>query len=113
MPSTNIPVKSATSTGADIGTGTAIDTVNGNNFVNDGQTLLKLDNTDATSKVVTIKVRTGLNVDGNTVADKTVSVPGTSVRFVKPLSTSVYGETVEITCPSNLVKVTPINGAGA
>lgn len=109
MPSTNVPVQSTTRTGTVLGAGTACDTVNGNNFVNDGQTELVINNTDATSKTVNVKVVASAYPDGNTVADKAFAVTNGVQKAFGPFPVAIYGTQVELTCNSALVKITPRN----
>lgn len=63
---------------------------------NDGRTVLYFENTGESSSVVTIVTPT--TVDGNAVADKTVTVPATTgKRFVGPFPPHLYNVGNELT----------------
>lgn len=108
MPSVNVPVKTA-SPGAltDFGAGTAMNTVDGLNFVNDGNTGLKLENSSGAP--VTVTAVTSVTVEGNAVSDKVFTLPANSVRFTGKFDTRIYGTTVELTGASASALVTPFN----
>lgn len=103
MPSTNIAATSLTrnvSNGVNLAAAlTAVDAVEGNNFANDGHTLLRVKNTDASSKTVTVKF-VNQKVDGVTLADpigKTYTIPSnTGDRLIGPFPVNLYGSTVEV-----------------
>lgn len=78
---------------------TAVDGTNGNNFANDGNTLLRVKCTDASSKTVTVKFANA-SVDGTAVtpAGKTYTIPATTGdRLLGPFPVVLYGSTVEVT----------------
>lgn len=96
MPSTNIPVKSHTALAGDqLGAGVTADPANGNNFLNDGNTLLLVFGVTATK---TLTVVTSGTVNGLAIADHAPrSIAVGEYHVLGPFPTSLYGTTVEIT----------------
>jgi len=76
----------AATTAANIGAGgtivtsAATDNTNGDSFVQDGKTLLRLVNTDASSRTVTFTYP--LTVDGQTVPSKVLTLAAGEIRYV-------------------------------
>lgn len=62
----------------------------GDEFVNDGKKLLVVKNADVDALTVTIT--TQMTVDGEDVADKTVSVPAGETHLVGPFPPNVYND---------------------
>lgn len=62
----------------------------GNMFINTGRTFVIVNNADAAAKTVTFQ--TPLEVDGQGVADKVVSVPATSERLIGPFPPDIYSQ---------------------
>jgi len=96
MPSTNVPVKSHTSRyGDQLGAGVTADPTNGNNFLNDGNTLLVVFGVTATK---TLTVVTSGTVNGLAIADHTPrSIAVGEYHVMGPFPVELYGTTVEIT----------------
>lgn len=82
---------------------TAVDGTNGNNFSNDGTTLLRVKNGSAGAITVTVKFASQA-VDGATLVNpigKTYSIPATTGdRLMGPFPVVTYGSTVEVTFSS-------------
>jgi hypothetical protein len=81
MPATTISSSSASNIGAagTIVTTVACDSANGNAFTQDGRTLLRLINTDASTRTVTFTYP--LAVDGQTVPSKVVTLGIGEIRY--------------------------------
>ena len=62
----------------------------GDDFVNDGKKLLVVNNGDVDALTVTIT--TQMEVDGEAIADKTVSVPAGEMHLIGPFPTNVYND---------------------
>src|ERR1700757_4565068 len=74
----------------------AVDAANGNSVVNDGNTLLRLTNTNAAT--FTAVVAQLLGVDGNAPGSKSYVVPATTGDLtVGPFPVSIYGSVLSIT----------------
>lgn len=105
MPATDIPVNVVVRTGSGIAdpTPATADNVNNNSFINDGRTMLRL---TATSGTPTLTVVTPGTVDGNAVADVVYTL-STSVVFVGPFPTEIFGSVVTLIPSANTVRITP------
>lgn len=113
MPATAITAATATGVGSGgtVVTAAACDNTNGNSFIQDGRTLLRLNNTDASSHTVTFPYP--VLVDGATVPAKVVTLAASEVRYVAAgtgsLSNLYPGGKVTFTANSNLVKYELVN----
>ena len=85
-------------------TPTALDATNGNSCTNSGQTLLRVQNTDTASHVVTLI--TPVTEGGLALSDDPRTIPASSTKWIGRLSETVYGSKLQMTCSSNLVQVT-------
>lgn len=96
MTSTNIPVKSHTSRNGDqLGAGVTADATNGNNFANDGSTLLLVFGVTATKAVTVVTQGT---VGGLAIADLPAHpVAVGEYHLLGPFPVSLFGSTVEVT----------------
>jgi hypothetical protein len=112
---TGLNAQTATSVGAGgvIVVPTACD-ITGNSFVQEGRTLLRLVNTDATSKTVTFTFP--VLVDGNTVPAEVLTLAASEVRYVAAglgQYKNLYpGGLVSFTANSILMKYELVNFAG-
>ena len=88
MPRTTLSVETTSRTGLEA-TYTAFDQPNGHDFDNSGQkTIVHIVN-GATAAVVTIP--TSATVDGQAVADRTISIGANEEHFIGPFANSTYG----------------------
>jgi len=62
----------------------------GNMFINTGRTFIIVNNADVAAKTVTFQ--TPLEVDGQGIADKVVSVPATTERLIGPFPPDLYNQ---------------------
>lgn len=85
-------------------TGTALDTTNGNSAANSGATILRVQNTDTASHVLTLL--TPVTEDGLALADDTRTIPASSTKWIGRLPEAVFGSTLKMTSTSNLLLVT-------
>lgn len=81
------------------------DAVNGNVIANTGQTVIKVHNADA-SNPHTITFVTPGQVDGQAVADRTVSIAASGIRWFGRFQPSIYGSSMGITVDSAQLKLT-------
>lgn len=113
MPATAIVAATATGVGAGGTTvvAGACDNTNGNSFVQDGRTLLRLNNSDASSHTVTFPYP--VLVDGATVPSKVVTLAASAVVYVAAglgqLANLYPQGKVTFTANSNLVKYELVN----
>lgn len=84
-----LSVLEITRAGVDVGAVAA--GAGGDEFANTGEEFLYVKNADASGKVVTIV--TQQTIDGQAVADRTVSVAASEEKFIGPFQTSVYNDT--------------------
>lgn len=101
----------STGSGGNAVTDVACDNVNGNSFVQDGNTVLILRNTDASSHTVTFTYPG--TVDGQSIPNKVITVNATSNLVLgpglPPFQGLYPGNVVTFTANSNLVKFNLIN----
>jgi hypothetical protein len=112
MPRTNVPVTSTSRTKFLLGaSGTEVsgDSANNHDFANDGKTLLLLRNSGVTTRVCT--VITQPTVDGEAVADKSVSLLNGEHAVVGPFPPNVYDSAgrVQVDVPHAEVKLQAIS----
>jgi hypothetical protein len=91
MARTAITVNVPSTSGLLIGAGgdVAGDTVNGNQFLNDGSTFLLVRNTDV-SNPHTITFKSPGSVDGTAIPDVAVTIPTNTVKWFGPFPPRVY-----------------------
>jgi hypothetical protein len=89
MPRTILALQYPTSSGITPAYSTP-DTVNGNMFSNDGQTILHVKNASGGS--INVTLTTPNAPDGNAVADKIVAVPAGAERMISNLSPAIYSQ---------------------
>lgn len=95
MVAVNIPVKSATPAGVNLGSMTAGDATNFNSFANSGSTLLIAKNTGATPRSADLV--TPKTVSGLAVADRTVGpVPAGETWVFGPYDVDTYGSVLTV-----------------
>jgi len=69
--------------------------VDGNVFVNDGRTILRVLSSAGVTRVVTVV--TPNTLDDLAISDLTMSIDDSTIRYLGPFPTSVYGTTVLVT----------------
>ena len=81
------------------------DAVNGNVISNTGKTMIKVHNADGSNPHSITFVTPG-TVDGQAVADRTVSIAANATRWFGRFQTSVYGSSMGVTVDSAQLKIT-------
>ena len=66
--------------------------VGGDDFANDGKKLLLIEHTNGAGSDVDLTITTTKTVDGEDVADKTITVPAGERHLFGPFPTSVYND---------------------
>jgi len=64
----------------------------GDDFVNDGKKLLLIEHTNGVGSDVDLTVTTTKTVDGEAVADKTITIPAGERHLIGPFPTTVYND---------------------
>lgn len=88
----NLTVTNTTRAGVAIGAGTAGDVANGHQFVNDGKSILVIQNTDSASRTAHVAVHS--TPDGQAVTPKPVVVAAGAYVIAGPWSVGDYGSLV-------------------
>lgn len=102
MPATEVTPQQISRDGIDL-SWDALDTVNGNCFVNTGREIIIVDNT-AGGDDLTVGVDIQSTVDGQAVADKTPIIANLKLGAIGPFPTSIYNDgngKVQITATLN------------
>lgn len=95
MVAVNIPVKSSTAAGINLGAMTAGDATNYNSFANSGSTLLIAKNTGATPRSAVLV--TPKTVSSLAVADRTIGpIPAGETWSFGPYDVDTYGATLTV-----------------
>lgn len=96
MARVNIPITNITRTGVSLAAaGTAGNSVDNHEFVNDGNTILRVKNTDGASKTVTLRI--ARTVDGQAVTNRTVNVGATTGDVAMgPFPVVDYGSLMQV-----------------
>lgn len=89
MPRTNVTVNPTLTSGTNMGTA-AGDVANGNEFDNDGDTILHVGNSGASAHNLTLA--TPRQIDGVAVAAVTVSIPGLTTKMFGPFNPVLYNQ---------------------
>ena len=110
-------VQTVTREGVDIGSGQAVLNADGAECPNDGDTILKLQNTTGGAIVVTfVTPMTILTAPALAVADQAYSVPASVTRYIRVGSANVYNQAdgnMDIDVASDGVTMTAINMGSA
>lgn len=94
MPRVDVPVTTITRSGVAKATPTTGDATNNHSLANDGHTVIEVENTGASSRVLTVHV--DKTIDGQTVASRTYSISAGAVRQIGPFDIPTYGSTLLI-----------------
>ena len=108
----NLVIKTVNRAGVDIGAGQAVLAADDAEMVNDGKTIIKMENTTGGAIVITfVTPQTVLSTPALAVADQTFSVPANVPRFIGPFPTATYNQsdgTLQIDSPTDGVTMTAI-----
>lgn len=95
MPRVAVPVTAITRTGVAPAAENNGDPVNNHSVVNDGKTYLLVRNSHATlARTVTVRFKE--TIDGQTVTNRTYSIPATETRRIGPWPQQWYGQSLEV-----------------
>lgn len=78
-----------TGTGLTEPTETNGDATNNHSVANDGRTVLRVRNSGAGARVLTVLVNK--TIDGQAVTSRTYSIPAAGIRYIGPFDTTTYG----------------------
>jgi hypothetical protein len=96
MPRTALTVTQATRAGAVLPAATAGDVANGNSVANNGQVILIVKNTNASTTARTITFRLVRTVDGLTAPTRVESIPAGETQVFGPFDPTDYGPSLAI-----------------
>ena len=88
MPRINVPVTTITRDGVAKATATTGDATNNHSVANNGHTVLEVENTGVTSRILTVHV--DRSVDGQAVASRTYSIGAGAIRQIGPFDIPTY-----------------------
>lgn len=103
-----LPQASASRTGTGTTDPTPVtgDPTNNHQTTNDGNVVLRVQNTNAGSTARTLTVRVSKTIDGQAITSKTFVIPAAGVRWIGPFPTDTYGRQLLIDVDNAELKVT-------
>lgn len=104
MPATALTAQTSSETGTVMAAAVSGDSVNGNSFVNSGQTRLLLENTVASPATCTVAFPN--KVRNQTIPALSIAVPASGRAWCGPYDPSLFGDTVTITPSASTLKPT-------
>ena len=93
MPRLDLTIKVPTTDGVDIGAGQAIVPGDDAMFTNDGKTILKVVNANVAAQTFDLITPGTIGSDALAIADKTVSIAGSTTEYCGPFATGIYNQT--------------------
>ncbi len=92
MARTDLPVVQMTRAGFNLAavSGTAVNAVDGNAFINNGRRMVRLQNTDSSARTVTVQIPG--TVEGQAIPDRTYNVPATTGDVLIPPLPGIYNQ---------------------
>ena len=93
MPRLDLTIKVPTTDGVDIGAGQAIVPADDAMFLNDGKTILKVVNANVAAQTFDLITPGTIGSDALAIADKTVSIAGSTTEYCGPFATGIYNQT--------------------
>ena len=88
----DLTINVTTTDGTDIGAGQAIVAANDAMFVNDGKTILKVVNANGVAQTFDLITPGTIGDDALAIADKTVSIAGSTTEYCGPFPTGIYNQ---------------------
>jgi hypothetical protein len=88
----DLTINVTTVDGVDIGAGQAIVAANDAMFVNDGKTILKVVNANGAAQTFDLITPGTVGADALAIADKTISIAGSTTEYCGPFQTSIYNQ---------------------
>lgn len=107
MPRLALTVNDITRAGLAVPAETNGDSVNQHVIANDGQTVLLVRNANAAAQTVALKLQT--LIDGQSPADKVISVPAGQSRYIGPFPVGIYTNTLFVDVSSVDIKLTALH----
>ncbi len=92
MPRLDLTINVTTTDGVDIGAGQAIVAANDAMYLNDGKTILKVVNANGAAQTFTVITPGTFGDDALAIADKTVSIAGSTTEYCGPYKTGEYNQ---------------------
>lgn len=89
----DLTIYTTTTDGVNIGAGQAIVAANDAMFVNDGRTILKVVNANVSAQTFDVITPGTVGADALAIADKTVSIAGSSTEYCGPYPVGIYNQT--------------------
>lgn len=106
MARASIPTAAPSRDGVALASEQTGDSSNGHVITNTGRTLIIIRNADTSDHTATFVIPG--TVDGQAIADRTVTVPASSSRVYGKFSTSVYGRTLAVNVSSSQLKLSAL-----
>lgn len=88
----DLTINVTTTDGVDIGAGQAIVAADDAMFVNDGKTILKVVNANGAAQTFNVQTPGTVGDDALAIADKMVSIAGSTTEYCGPYKTSIYNQ---------------------